>query len=689
MRGVSVVLFALLLCRVKAQQGSRCQGKWTQWFDRDNPDEDGDSETLADLWNEEYGLICRSPTLIDARIRGTEIRYNRNDDDISAYPLTGFRCRNKPKKRCRDYEVRFCCEIDPPKCRGHWTEWFDSDNPSREGDHELISNLLRRHPGKLCYQPIAIDARLAETEIRYDHALPNVEIDTEIGFKCNNEEGRQCPNYEVRFCCQEAVVPKCAGKSYWTPWLDRDNATGGGDYELIKDLILEEPKVCFRPIAIDARIVGGRRYDPHFPRITVNKDIGFQCNSSKELPCADYEVRFCCPERRLPKCPTGRRWTSWYDISDPTGRGDDELLEIMRRRHRNQICYSPSVIDAKLVNSSLRYDHTLPNVAVSPSTGLRCTNKEGPRCRDYEVRFCCRQAPKISCTRWTTWFDSDKPNGECDCEDIEQIVNRNPGVACYRPTAVDARLKLTNESLRYDPTLPNLLLDRKIGFRCMNRDGLKCQNYEARFCCPRAPVKKCPVAKYWTQWYDNDDPQGNGDEETLDALREEYPYEVCFKPHIIEARLKGSNLKHDHTLPNIVINNKLGFRCSNADGPPCSDYEVRLCCVPAPEPSCPTRTYLGYYNRYAYYSWTQWYDRDDGDGTGDIETIALLRRERPDDNICATPYAVDARLKRNRIRHDPNQPNIVMNTKIGFRCNNREPFPPCRDYEVRFCCRTS
>ena len=96
-----------------------------------------------------------------------------------------------------------CCITDPPKCRGHWTEWFDSDNPSREGDHELISNLLRRHPGKLCYQPIAIDARLAETEIGYDHALPNVEIDTEIGFKCNNEEGRQCPNYEVRFCCQE------------------------------------------------------------------------------------------------------------------------------------------------------------------------------------------------------------------------------------------------------------------------------------------------------------------------------------------------------------------------------------------------------------------------------------------------------------------------------------------------------
>ena len=45
---------------------------------------------------------------------------------------------------------------------------------------------------------------------------------------------------------------------------------------------------------------------------------------------------------------------------------------------------------------------------------------------------------------------------------------------------------------------------------------------------------------------------------------------------------------------------------------------------PASEPSCPARIYNASVTYdFVYYSWTQWHDRDDGDGTGDIETIAL------------------------------------------------------------------
>jgi len=37
-----------------------------------------------------------------------------------------------------------------------WTDWFDRDNPSGSGDWELLSDLRKEYPGKICKNPLHI-----------------------------------------------------------------------------------------------------------------------------------------------------------------------------------------------------------------------------------------------------------------------------------------------------------------------------------------------------------------------------------------------------------------------------------------------------------------------------------------------------------------------------------------------------
>lgn len=44
----------------------------------------------------------------------------------------------------------------------------------------------------------------------------------------------------------------------WTPWLDRDNPSGAGDYETISDLRQKYPcKICATPLQIEVETIHG------------------------------------------------------------------------------------------------------------------------------------------------------------------------------------------------------------------------------------------------------------------------------------------------------------------------------------------------------------------------------------------------------------------------------------------------
>ena len=83
---------------------------------------------------------------------------------------------------------------------------------------------------------------------------------------------------------------------------------------------------------------------------------------------------------------------------------------------------------------------------------------------------------------WTKWFNRDEPSGPCDCETLPELRSEYPGQICDQPLKVEARLE--NCRIPYDPTLPNIVVNTKIGFRCNNGNEERCLDYEVRFCCP-------------------------------------------------------------------------------------------------------------------------------------------------------------------------------------------------------------
>lgn len=88
------------------------------------------------------------------------------------------------------------------KCTGTWSSWGDRDNPGGTGDHEFLDK--RHDTNQLCEHPIALEGRIKGSEETV--TTQNVKLSLK-GLHCkNNKQGRgkNCFNYEVRFCCDES-----------------------------------------------------------------------------------------------------------------------------------------------------------------------------------------------------------------------------------------------------------------------------------------------------------------------------------------------------------------------------------------------------------------------------------------------------------------------------------------------------
>ncbi|XP_059575473.1 cartilage intermediate layer protein 2 isoform X2 [Alligator mississippiensis] len=94
-----------------------------------------------------------------------------------------------------------------------WTSWFNIDHPGGDGDYETLEAIRFYYQGRVCAQPLALEARTTEWELPRDvgefvHASPRK------GFWCINQEqpeGRTCSNYHVRFLCP-------LEHAYWSHW---------------------------------------------------------------------------------------------------------------------------------------------------------------------------------------------------------------------------------------------------------------------------------------------------------------------------------------------------------------------------------------------------------------------------------------------------------------------------------------
>ena len=303
--------------------------------------------------------------------------------------------------------------------------------------------------------------------------------------------------------------------------------------------------------------------------------------------------------------------------------------------------------------------------------GFACKNskqKDG-RCQDYEVRFCCHQAPKCSGGKWTNWLNRDLPWGSGDWELISDLKKEGKmSKECF-PLEIDARTRgaasvpaqATGEKFEY--------FDATKGFACKNskQGDKKCQDYEVRFCCYQPPT--CDGS--WTNWMNRDNPDATGDWETIKVLQQEGKLSNACKPSAIEARTRkdkvpalatGEKFKHNDTA--------VGFACINEEqaDKKCQDYEVRFCCPR----SCN--------------SWTNWISRDRPTNNGDWELLKNIRSEKRIPSSCK-PSAIEARtIKGQTPASKTKQRFKYYDATTGFACVNKDNSEQCHDYQVRFCC---
>lgn len=87
-----------------------------------------------------------------------------------------------------------------------------------------------------------------------------------------------------------------------TPYYDRDNMDGSGDYETINDLIKEGKDVCTGKeiIGIQCQTTEGVDYSETGEIYTCNTDVGGVCinKNQPDGKCNDYQVRFFCGEEK-------------------------------------------------------------------------------------------------------------------------------------------------------------------------------------------------------------------------------------------------------------------------------------------------------------------------------------------------------------------------------------------------------
>ncbi|XP_036941600.1 cartilage intermediate layer protein 2-like isoform X2 [Acanthopagrus latus] len=193
------------------------------------------------------------------------------------------------------------------------------------------------------------------------------------------------------FVCTYNYTPEC-----WTGWFDRDDPSGTGDWETLKELRRENPgKICPEPGSMEVTTLSGLSVGTA-GEVIFRNDLtdGFVCRNQdqSDRTCNDYRVRFSCPPQYCGEEVTVC-WTRWYDRDDPSGTGDWEPLSNLRSENPGQICDNPLYIEAVTTgNNPVLATSTGQTFHVfNPTVGFVCRNADQRfgGCRDYQVRFGC------------------------------------------------------------------------------------------------------------------------------------------------------------------------------------------------------------------------------------------------------------------------------------------------------------
>ncbi|XP_057685682.1 uncharacterized protein LOC130911992 isoform X2 [Corythoichthys intestinalis] len=365
----------------------------TTWFDDSDASGEGDSELLIDLRKKHELSICSDPVDMEVQIVARNESQHAKNIFHTHSASEGLLCLNREQTDeviCEDYKVKFTCSGQ--FCSECQTDWFDMDDPEGNGDSELIRDLLRKYPGKICRQPIAIQVRTVSEDS--DMAEKFLILDATKGFVCMNSEqtDQRCKDYEVRFTCPKEFCE--VSRECHTRWLNSDNYTlDEGDVESLYGLMKTYPgQVCRNPIQIVARTAEPGSSPTLIEDVVLHNDVnfGFACFNKEQKnnkQCKDYEVMLICPSDFCHCCRT-----PWFNLDDPTsGDGDYETLVELRSLNPDAVCFQPVAVEAMTISGVPANETGDVFLTYDANKGFVCLNSQQPekKCQDYKVRFTC------------------------------------------------------------------------------------------------------------------------------------------------------------------------------------------------------------------------------------------------------------------------------------------------------------
>ncbi|XP_037134958.1 transmembrane protein 269 isoform X1 [Syngnathus acus] len=368
-----------------------------------------------------------------------------------------------------------------------------------------------------------------------------------------------------------------------TTWFDNGDVSREGDSELLADLKRKHGlRICSDPVDMEAQTVSGIKSD-HIRNIfhTHNAAEGLLCLNSEQSwsPCEDYKVKFTCSGEFCSECQT-----KWFDLDDPEGHGDFELLSDLLHKFPGDICPQPIAIQAQTVSTDSASSPPETFLNLDAMYGFACLNADqvDKSCEDYKVRFTCPkefcQASQECRTRWLSSDDDQSDVG--DVESLYQLMKTYPGQVCKNPIQIEARTKSGLPSKHTGDIF--LSYDVTFGFACINenqKSSKQCEDYEVLLTCPSDFCRICR-----TDWFDLDNPTNGGDYETLVKVqRLNTAGVICAQPVAVEAMTVSGIPAHKTGDVFQMYDATQGFACVNDDQPgekQCEDYKVRFTCPP-------------------------------------------------------------------------------------------------------------
>jgi len=233
-----------------------------RWVNMDSPlsPSQGEAQTLSDLHQRYPDFYCPNPTALEAHaiftgdsanfagggffanpqtgnfdpsvfatqnFDGTgasvnDFKFSTSDalpDRLHTFNLRdGLVCVNSEQEngqQCHDYATRYLCN-------GEWSQWYNTDSPSGDGDHEE-----RTRDQNLCATPRLIQAHTVVNGATVTFNGPNDRLAqfTPFGLVCNNADqpDGQCSSYVVRF---DVNLNNCAAPPAFTARINSVWAAG-------------------------------------------------------------------------------------------------------------------------------------------------------------------------------------------------------------------------------------------------------------------------------------------------------------------------------------------------------------------------------------------------------------------------------------------------------------------------------